>query len=111
MRNEEDRNIGPFDRIDAAQEYLALLNGTVADNKRRIETAIIGATSPDCQRTLDVLRVIFYNLERLEGHLKASRQALGNLHRLRRLLSKENILTTAVVRETGAIESYSAAGF
>jgi hypothetical protein len=31
MRNEEDRNIGPFDRIDAAQEYLALLNGTVAE--------------------------------------------------------------------------------
>jgi hypothetical protein len=110
MCNEEDRKIEPFDRIDAAQEYVGLLNETVADNKRRIETAIIGATSPDCQRTLDVLRVILYNLERLEEHLKASRQTLGNLHRLRRLLFKENIPTAAAVHETAVMESYLAAG-
>jgi hypothetical protein len=110
MCNDEDRAVGPFDRIDAAQEYLALLNETVADNRRRIETAIVDATNPDCQRTLDVLRVILYNLERLEGHLNTSRQTLGNLRKLRRLLGKESIPSTAVTHEAIVMECYSAAG-
>jgi len=80
----------PFDRIEAAQQYLALLSKSVADNRQRVEADMMEATNHNSQRFLEVLRLGVYNLEQLEKHLKASRQMLNNLRKLRRLLSKEN---------------------
>lgn len=83
--------MSPFDRIEAAQEYLGLLIETVADNRQRIEADIREATNRNDQRLVEVLLLASYNLEKLENHLKASRRTLSNLHKLRRLLLNENV--------------------
>lgn len=82
--------ISPFDRIEAAQQYLALLSESVAENRQRIEADILEATNQNSQRYLEVLKLSSYNLEKLEEHLKASRQTLNNLRKLRRLLLNES---------------------
>jgi hypothetical protein len=61
----------PFDRIEAAQQYLALLSKSVADNRQRVEADMMEATNHNSQRFLEVLRLGVYNLEQLEKHLKA----------------------------------------
>lgn len=76
----------PFERIDAAQEYLALLSQTVQENRQKMQREMMIVIHEPHKRYFEVLSVIAYNLDRLEQHLKASRQALSNLRKLRMLL-------------------------
>jgi len=85
--------ITPFDRVEAAHEYLTLLSETVADNRRIIDADTREVTNQNCQRCVEVLKLVSYNLEKLETHLKASRQSLNNLCKLRRLLLNESTAT------------------
>lgn len=82
-------NTSPFDRIEAALEYLTLLSGTVAENRQKVDAEVMAAADHTLKRRLEVLAVVAYNLEKLERHLKASRQTLGNLRKLRRVLLNE----------------------
>ncbi len=79
----------PFDRVEAAQEYLALLSDTVADNKQKVEAQLLRVANQGFLRSLDALRLVAYNLEQLDKHLKASRKTLSNLRKLRRLILSE----------------------
>jgi hypothetical protein len=93
--------MSPFDRVEAAQEYLALLSISVADNKERIEAEIRDGANEEMPRHLELLRLVAYHLQGLERHLKASRRVLSNLYKLRRLVLKE---ITANVAEEKASE-------
>jgi len=79
----------PFDSIDVAQEYLALLEETVAENRNRVDAGMCEASIQGSRRYVEALRVVSYNLESLENHLRASRRKLNNLHKLRRLIIKK----------------------
>lgn len=83
-------NITPFDSIEAAQEYLALLSEVVADNRQKIDADIAEPANQNFPRSLEVLKLTAYNLKKLEQHLKVSRQTLNNLRKLRRFLSNES---------------------
>jgi|SRR5579864_3363819 len=91
--------VTPFDRIEAAQHYLALLSASVADNRARIEATILDATNHGSARFLEVLQLGSYNLEMLQKHLKASRRALNNLCKVRRLVLRESIANAPIKQD------------
>lgn len=101
--------IAPFDQVEAAQEYLTLLSETVADNRRTIEADVRELTNQNCDHCVQVLKLASYNLEKLEKHLKASRQILNNLRKLRRLLLNESAASvkTAQNDQVSGIEDIS----
>jgi hypothetical protein len=77
----------PFDNIEGAQEYLALLAEALAEAMQTADTDIVAeAESP---RRVDALRLALYKLEKLQQHIKISRRLLNDLRTLRRLLLEE----------------------
>jgi hypothetical protein len=78
----------PFDTIESAQEFLALLREAVEDARNNADTDIMEA-DPRSARRLDALRLVVYKLEKLDHHVKASCRLLNDLRTLRRLLLEE----------------------
>lgn len=79
----------PFESIESAQEFLKLLAETVVDAKRDVEADInTQATTADARR-MEALRLVSYNLDKLEVHLKTSSRILNDLRMLRRILLEE----------------------
>jgi hypothetical protein len=79
----------PFDSIEGAQEYLALLREAVEEAKQTAGTDIDAETKSKSSRRLDALRLVWFKLEKLELHVKASCRLLNDLRSLRRLLLEE----------------------
>jgi hypothetical protein len=63
-----------------------MLSETVAENRQKVEAEIVALRDQPIKRTQELLQVVAYNLEKLERHLKAARQALNNLRKLRKVL-------------------------
>jgi hypothetical protein len=84
-----------FESIESAQEYLALLAQTVLEAKRDTDIDIDGRANSKPLRHVEALRMISYNLEKLERHVKMSRRILNDLRTLRRLLHQERRSTLA----------------
>lgn len=78
----------PFDNIEGAQEYLALLTQAVDEARQNADADILGEGESKSRR-LDALRLVVYKLEKLEQHIKLSRRLLNDLRSLRRLLLDE----------------------
>jgi hypothetical protein len=83
----------PFESIESAQEFLKLLADTVLDAKRAVEDDI--RAESDNSRHTDALRLVSYNLDKLELHLKTSGRILNDLRMLRRLLLEEKAAIAA----------------
>jgi hypothetical protein len=79
----------PFDSIEGAQEYLALLREAVEEAKQTTGSDIDAETRLKSSRRLDALRLVWFKLEKLELHVKASCRLLNDLRTLRRLLLEE----------------------
>ena len=79
----------PFDNIESAQEYLALLSQALEEATANAETDILGETNSHSTRRREALRLVLYKLEKLEQHIKVSRRLLNDLRTLRRLLLDE----------------------
>jgi hypothetical protein len=79
----------PFDNIESAQEYLALLSQALQEAAQNAEGDILGEANSQISRRRDALRLVVYKLEKLEQHIKASRRLLNDLRTLRRLLLGE----------------------
>ena len=83
-------NETPFESIESAQEYLALLADTVDEGIASIvDDAKTASATPGAERRVDALRVVEYKLHQLRDHLGASRRILNDLRSLRRLLLGE----------------------
>jgi hypothetical protein len=78
-----------FESIESAQEYLALLAQTVLEAKKDNDIDIDSRATTESPRHVEALRMISYNLEKLERHVKMSRRILNDLRTLRRLLHQE----------------------
>jgi len=76
-----------FESIESAQEYLTLLSEMIRDTRASVE-ADIGPDS-DLDRRTVALRLVSYNLAKLELHLRTSHRILNDLRSLRRLLMRE----------------------
>jgi hypothetical protein len=79
----------PFDSIENAQQYIRLLGETTAEAMGDIDDEIILATQRMSDRRVQALRVVQYNLEKLQRYLSASGRTLNDLRSLRRLLLEE----------------------
>ena len=79
----------PFDSIESAQQYLALLAEVIAETRVEVEADSAVMTDPSLVRQHDAMLVVGYKLERLESHVAISRRLLNDLRLLRRLLLTE----------------------
>ena len=79
----------PFESIEGAQEYLALLIAAVQEAKQDVEADVRAHARPELQRRLQALQLVLYKLEQLEKHVKTSHRILNDLRTLRRLLFEE----------------------
>jgi hypothetical protein len=79
----------PFDSIEGAQEYLALLREAVEEAKQTAGSDIATEAKAKSSRRLDALRLVWFKLEKLDLHVKASYRLLNDLRTLRRLLLEE----------------------
>jgi uncharacterized coiled-coil protein SlyX len=79
----------PFDSIEGAQEYLAMLREALQEAKLSADSDILAETQTKASRHLDALRLVVYKLDRLDQHVKASYRLLNDLRSLRRLLLEE----------------------
>ncbi len=87
MKYENDT---PFDSVEGAHEYLTLLIEAVLDAKKEVASDLaIKEANVGPVRHTKALRVVLYNLERLERHMKISRRLLNDLRSLRRLILQE----------------------
>jgi len=85
----------PFDNIESAQEYLALLSQALEEAAANAEADILGEEHSHTARRRDALRLVLYKLEKLEQHVKASHRLLNDLRTLRRLLLDERAAPVA----------------
>jgi len=84
----------PFDSIEGAQEYLALMIEAVVEARQNAETDAADG-NPHLPRRQEALRLVLYKLEKLEQHIKVSRRLLNDLRTLRRLLFEERTQAAA----------------
>ena len=83
----------PFESIESAQEFLKLLVETVADAKRGVEADMSMEANGNSSRRVEALRVVSFNLDKLEHHVKTSARILNDLRMLRRVLLEERAAT------------------
>jgi hypothetical protein len=79
------KTVRPFYSIENAQEYMTLLAEMISETKCDIESEIASA-NPESSRYIDALRLVLYNLNRLDGHIRGSRRVLNDLRAVRRLI-------------------------
>src|SRR5438105_3180097 len=83
----------PFDSIENAQQYIRLLAETVIEAEHDIENEIKLANDQMSHRRLQALRMVEYNLEKLQRYLSVAGRTLNDLRSLRRLLLEERPAT------------------
>jgi hypothetical protein len=81
----------PFENIESAQEYLALLSRELDAARRDTQGDIAREANSQIPRRRDALRLVLYTLEKLEQHIKVSRRLLNDLRTLRRLLLDKRV--------------------
>ena len=86
----------PFDSIEGAQEYLALLAQALTEAKQSTEADLASDIHAKAPRRLEAMRLALYKLEKLEQHMKVSRRLLNDLRTLRRLLFEERAEPTTL---------------
>lgn len=77
-----------FETIESAQEYLGLLTQALLESQEAVKADMQVQVS-STPRRLDALKLIVYNLEKLNVHLERSHRILNDLRTLRRLLHQE----------------------
>jgi hypothetical protein len=79
----------PFDSIESAHEFVALLAESVREARRDVEADVQRESTSQFPRRLEALRTALYSMEKLELHMNKSRRILNDLRSLRRLLFEE----------------------
>jgi hypothetical protein len=91
----------PFDNIESSHEYVSLLAEAIAVALAEVEADIALAGADGADRRHDALQLVRYNMNKLQGHVTASRRILNDLRTLRRLLLEERTLTKALRQAAG----------
>ncbi len=79
----------PFDNIESAQEYVALLLEAIEEAQRDVGAELELTTGPQAERRRQALQLVAHNLNKLAFHISKSRRILNDLRTLRRLLFEE----------------------
>jgi hypothetical protein len=73
----------PFDSVESAQHYVALLIEAIGDARKEIQEDMTAAAAT---RQLEALRLVDHKLNQLDVHLHAASRILNDLRMLRRVL-------------------------
>jgi hypothetical protein len=76
----------PFDSVESAQHFVALLNEAIAEARQEIQQDTETATTAGAARQVEALRLVEHKLAQLAAHMSASSRILNDLRMLRRLL-------------------------
>ena len=79
----------PFEHIESAIEYVDQLLGSSIEAQEDIQMELVLADAPGMERRKEALQLVSFKLEKLSGHIIASRRILNDLRMLRRLLLQE----------------------
>jgi hypothetical protein len=93
----------PFETIESALEYVALLGEVVEASRHEVCQAVAEAVTEGATRRVQALRIVDYKLTQLGQHLSAGRRVLIDLRKLRRVLLGEERSETES-REDGATQ-------
>ena len=86
------RSETPFDNIDSSHEYVKLLAEAVEVALAEVEADMALAGEDGADRRKEALQLVFFNMNKLKGHMTSSRRILNDLRTLRRLLLDERSL-------------------
>ena len=90
----------PFDNIESAHDYVALLVETIEETRLDVEAQIDIAVAENAARRKEALHLVSHNLAKLYSHMTASSRILNDLRTLHHLLHSEQ-LTVATEEEVG----------
>ena len=79
----------PFDSLESAQKYIALLREAVAEAQDDIRDDIAVAAVGDHARRLEALRLVDLKLTQLGVQLRSTGRVLNDLRMLQRVLVSE----------------------
>ena len=79
---------GPFDTIESAQEFLALLGEQVDRALDEVRGELVSITDGREERRRDAWQLVMYKVTKLSAHIAASRRLLNDLRTLRNLLHR-----------------------
>ncbi len=77
----------PFDSVESAQVYVALLREAIEEAHGDIRDDLAAAVAGNRMRHLDALRLVDHKLTQLGAQLRASSRILNDLRMLRRILT------------------------
>lgn len=80
----------PFESIENARQFIALLIEAVNDSRNEIDSDIDKARKDKAGRRRDALLLVAHQLNLLSSHLAKSSRILNDLRSLRRLLLSES---------------------
>lgn len=83
----------PFDSIESAHEFVALLEQSIEDAILEVKDHIQSAANPTegerDERSTQALTLAIYKMQQLSTHMHKSRRILNDLRTIRRLLFQE----------------------
>lgn len=95
----------PFQSIESAHEFLALLGETIEDALEEVQQELAVCTKRQEPRQVDAWRVVLFTTKKLGTHVATSRRLLNDLRTLRNLLHRHDMPSMAADRTTGATSS------
>ena len=91
----------PFDNIESAEQFVALLIEAIEESRRDVDADIALAEGNRSGRSKKALKLVSANLMKLRQYMTASRRILKHLRTLRRLLLQERRLDKSLQTKTG----------
>lgn len=79
----------PFESIESAHEFIALLEGSIGDAIRDVTLHAQTAAEGKDHRRAQALTLALYKMGQLSSHVQKSRRLLNDLRTIRRLLFNE----------------------
>lgn len=79
----------PFDSIESAHEFVALLEESIEDAVLEVKEHIQAAKTAQDERRTEALTLAIYKMTQLSVHMHKSRRILNDLRTIRRLLFQE----------------------
>jgi len=95
------RSETPFDNIESSHEYVTLLAEAIDVALAEVEADIAVAGEDGADRRREALQLVLFNMNKLQGHMTASRRILNDLRTLRRLLLEERTLAKVYRQAAG----------
>jgi hypothetical protein len=95
------RSETPFDNIESSHEYVSLLAEAIDVALAELEADLALAGEDGADRRIQALQLVLFNMNKLQGHVTASRRILNDLRTLRRLLLEERTLAKVYRQAAG----------